>query len=136
MIGVHSSKFTNEKSKLNILSATRRHLIKHPIVCDFDLKLWNLFEIICWPTLMLINPNGIVIGIFEGELQANIVKKILPHCFKYYKNDLIKLPLNILRSDDNLQFDMDYLLNRNKLNFPTKLCADFNNNILFISTKK
>ncbi len=81
---------------------------------------------------MLINPNGIVIGIFEGELQANIIKKVLPCCFKYYKNDLIKSPLNFFQLNEN-QLDMDNLLNKNNLSFPTKLCADFVNNLLFIS---
>ena len=88
VIGVHSSKFTNEKSKANVFHAIKRHLIKHPVVCDSDLLIWNEMQISCWPTLLVVDPEGIVVAEFIGETQANYVKQFLSSCFKYYRNKL------------------------------------------------
>lgn len=85
---MHSSKFANEKSKSNITSAIKRHLIRHPVVLDFDLTLWNRLEIICWPTLLLVDPRGIVIAEFKGEIQSNLVRSFLKAAFDYYKNEI------------------------------------------------
>lgn len=101
---MHSSKFTNEKSKANIYHAIRRHLIKHPVVCDSDLVVWNEMQISCWPTLLVINPKGIVVAEFMGETQANHVKQFLRSCFKYYNDKLSnqKLISKVISSFDSV----------------------------------
>jgi hypothetical protein len=129
VIGVHSSKFQNEKLKHNINHAIKRHLIKHPVVCDSELQLWNDLNIVCWPTLLLINPSGLVIAKFEGELQANLAKKFLPICYKYYKNKL-KPKLNVGFKQAEMS---NHFTQSNKLCFPTKMCIDEANKTLFVS---
>jgi hypothetical protein len=129
VIGVHSSKFQNEKLKHNINHAIKRHLIKHPVVCDFELRLWNDLKIVCWPTLLLLNPSGLVIGKFEGELQANLVKKFLPICYNHYKHKL-KPKLNLNPKQTEL---INHFEQSTKLCFPTKMCIDETNKILFVS---
>ena len=57
IVGVHSAKFENEKKTSNIKHAIARYGIKHPVVNDSDSKLWEEWNIHCWPTLVLLGPN-------------------------------------------------------------------------------
>ncbi len=115
-----------------MLSATKRHLIKHPVVCDFDMKMWSNMEIVCWPTLLVLNPNGIVIAEFKGEIQANLLKPFLKSVYKYYEKNLINIPLSSLFSLSNETVQTS-TQNLDLLSFPTKICFNKSENIIFIS---
>ena len=58
VIGVHSAKFDNEKESQNILKAINRYGIKHPVVNDAKMKIWDAYGVSSWPTLILIDPDG------------------------------------------------------------------------------
>lgn len=133
VIGVHSSKFSNEKSKSNILNATKRHLLKHPIACDFDLKIWTSLEIICWPTFLVVNPDGLIIAEFQGEMQTNLIKQFLNISFKFYADKLNKIKLDFGLSDNENFLNLSRKKNLNSLSFPTKIYYDSADNSLFIS---
>ena len=128
VIGVHSAKFPNEKLKKNVDYAVRKHLLKHPIVCDNELDLWTSLEINCWPTLMVLNPFGEIIAEFQGELQANLVNKFLKYCFEYYENELTVNRLEFL----NIKTQQESDTTNDELFFPTRICRN-ESNILFIS---
>lgn len=53
-IGVHSAKFTNERSSKNVLSAVQRYNIMHPVVNDVTLQMWHDMGITCWPSLVML----------------------------------------------------------------------------------
>jgi len=67
VIGVHSPKFPNEKVDENVRQAIARHGIEHPVVNDPDLSQWRQFGIRAWPTLALIDPEGIAVALAPGE---------------------------------------------------------------------
>lgn len=127
LFGCHSSKFVNERSKENILSALKRHLISHPIACDSNLDIWNNLGIICWPTILAINPDGLIIGEFIGEVNCNYLKTFIEISRKFYEK---KLNSQIIRFDQKQSFIKN--LNKN-LFFPTKLTFNEQENLLFIS---
>jgi DNA-binding beta-propeller fold protein YncE len=137
VIGVHSSKFANEKSKSNVVNAARRHLIKHPIVCDFDMKLWSSMDIVCWPTLLVVDPDGLVVAEFRGELQSNLIRKFLKHAFKFYAESLQNYESNQIDFGKlSLTSEFDQIESKSLddgLNFPTKMCLDPGSKTLFIS---
>src|SRR4026208_2197381 len=62
VIGVHSAKFRNEKETSQIREAVIRYDVRHPVVNDADFKVWKLYGARAWPTFVLINPKGKVIG--------------------------------------------------------------------------
>ncbi|RNA08722.1 NHL repeat-containing 2 [Brachionus plicatilis] len=125
-LGCHSSKFSNEKSKNNILSALKRHLISHPIACDSNLDIWNNLGIICWPTLLVLNPDGLIIGEFIGEVNCNYLKKFIQISSKFYEK---KLSSRIIQFDQGYQFNQPSKL----LSFPTKLTFSPELDLLLIS---
>jgi sugar lactone lactonase YvrE len=67
VIGVHSPKFTGERETAAVAQAVRRLSVGHPVVSDRDHRVWREYAVRCWPTLMLIDPRGKVIGVHEGE---------------------------------------------------------------------
>lgn len=97
----------------------KRHLIKHPVVCDTNLEIWSHLGIICWPTLLVLDPNGLIIGEFQGEVQANLVPRFIESCFKFYKSSLKSSKLNV----NPLNLNFDIALNLTELKFPTKMIS-------------
>ena len=67
VIGVHSAKFANEKQSDNIRQIILRYEIEHPVVNDADFAIWQSYAVRAWPTQVLIDPAGYVVGKVEGE---------------------------------------------------------------------
>ncbi|HZH91456.1 MAG TPA: thioredoxin-like domain-containing protein [Pyrinomonadaceae bacterium] len=67
VIGVHSAKFENEKGNDNIRQSILRYEIDHPVVNDADFSVWQSYAVRAWPTQVLIDPAGYVVGKVEGE---------------------------------------------------------------------
>src|SRR5438270_9066769 len=49
IIGVHSPKFTAERSPKNAASAIARYRITHPVVHDADFSIWRAYGVSAWP---------------------------------------------------------------------------------------
>ena len=67
VIGVHSPKYAAERETATVRRAVLRQGIGPPVVNDRDLAVWNLYGIPAWPTLVLIDPLGKVVGALSGE---------------------------------------------------------------------
>jgi thiol-disulfide isomerase/thioredoxin len=67
VIGVHSAKFTAERGTDNIRQAILRYEIEHPVVNDHEMRVWSEYTVNSWPTLMLIDPAGKIVGRLSGE---------------------------------------------------------------------
>jgi thiol-disulfide isomerase/thioredoxin len=67
VIGVHSAKFDNEKETENIRRIIMRYEIEHPVYNDADFRVWRSYAVRAWPTQVLIDPAGYVIGAVAGE---------------------------------------------------------------------
>lgn len=67
VIGVHSAKFTEEQDSQNIREAVDRYGIRYPVVNDRNMELWQGYRVPGWPTIIMIDPEGYVIGGSSGE---------------------------------------------------------------------
>jgi DNA-binding beta-propeller fold protein YncE len=67
VIGVHSAKFENEKETENIRRIILRYEIEHPVYNDAEFTVWQSYGVRAWPTQILIDPAGYVIGSISGE---------------------------------------------------------------------
>lgn len=70
VIGVHSAKFPAEGITANLRAAVMRHGIDHPVVNDAAFAIWSHYSIRAWPTVVLVDPLGKVIGQQSGEISA------------------------------------------------------------------
>jgi thiol-disulfide isomerase/thioredoxin len=67
IIGVHSGKYENEKETDNIRRVIVRYDIAHPVYNDADFAVWRAYNINAWPTRVLIDPAGYIVGYVPGE---------------------------------------------------------------------
>lgn len=70
-----------------------------------------------------------IIGEFQGETQANLVQKFLPFVFEFYR-DKLESQIDFQVIDNPRSNTINTL---NELYFPTKLCLNPNDSILFVS---
>lgn len=67
VIGIDSPKFTASKTRDGLTAFIQRYGLRHPIVLDPDMRLWNAYGVQAWPTLVLLGPDGNVKHRFIGE---------------------------------------------------------------------
>lgn len=127
VVGVHSAKFTNEKETDNIRRIVLRYEIEHPVVNDADFAIWQAYAVRAWPTRMLIDPAGYVIGKLEGEGGYDALDKLIGDTIKDFRQrgalneQPLKLALERAQTADL------------PLAFPGKVLADAKTDRLFIA---
>lgn len=67
VVGVHSPKFTNEKDTENLRRILVRYEIEHPVANDADHHIWRRYGVQAWPTRVIIDPAGNLVGTAMGE---------------------------------------------------------------------
>ena len=127
VIGVHSAKFQNEKETENIRRIILRYEIEHPVYNDADFAVWQRYGVRAWPTQVLIDPAGYVVGSVSGEGNYQIIDeaitKLIPDFRK--RGELNEQPLNLVLERAKVG-DLP-------LAFPGKLLADAISDRLFIA---
>lgn len=73
VVGVHSPKFMAERFDGSLRQAIARHDIRHPVVHDPHLTLWDEYAVRAWPTLVFVSPQGRVIGRLAGEPNTDML---------------------------------------------------------------
>jgi thiol-disulfide isomerase/thioredoxin len=127
VIGVHSAKFPQEGNTFNLRQAVMRLDIRHPVVNDPRFLLWRAYAVKAWPTIAIIDPEGYLIGVSSGELDAEKLGDGLQQMIQAWEAkaplDRTPIPLKLERSK---QPDM-------VLSFPGKVLADPENGRLFVA---
>lgn len=70
VIGVHSAKFANEQGANDIELAIQQYDIRHPVVVDSALSIWNAYEVSVWPTAVILDAQGKLRYYQAGEYTA------------------------------------------------------------------
>src|SRR5918994_1170512 len=77
VIGIHSAKFKNEKETENIRRIILRYEIEHPVYNDSEFKVWKSYGVRAWPTQVLIDPAGYIIGGVSGEGNYEVIDQAI-----------------------------------------------------------
>lgn len=67
IIGVQSGKYDREHADDSVREAVLRLRLRHPVVNDPDFAIWSAYGANAWPTIVVIDPTGNVVGAHEGE---------------------------------------------------------------------
>lgn len=126
VIGVHSAKFDNEGSTENIRNIILRYGIKHPVINDKDFKVWRSYGARAWPTLVLIDPVGNVIGKHSGEGIYDIFDQVITGAVEEFDAQGL-----IDRAE--IEFKVEEARAKTPLSYPGKVLADNNSKRLFIA---
>ena len=127
VIGVHSAKFDNEKETDNIRRIILRYEIEHPVINDADFAIWQAYSVRAWPTQVLIDPAGYVVGVAEGEGNYEVLDQAISKLTAEFKarGELNEQPLK-LALERAAMGDLP-------LAFPGKVLADATGRRLFIA---
>ena len=127
VIGVHSAKFQNEKETENIRRIILRYEIEHPVYNDSEYAVWQSYGVRAWPTQVLIDPAGYVVGGISGEGNYEVIDQAIAKIVEDFrkKGELNEEPIKLV-------------LERAKvgelpLAFPGKILADASRDRLFIA---
>ncbi len=127
VIGVHSGKFIAERDTANILTATRRLGVEHPVVNDRQFRTWRAYNTQAWPTVVLIGPDGKYIGQHAGEITFDMFDPVIQSAIDAYADTglLNRTPLH---------FPVDpEPPTSSTLRFPGKVLVDSASKRLFIA---
>ncbi|WAL58759.1 thioredoxin-like domain-containing protein [Thermocoleostomius sinensis] len=128
VIGVHSAKFDNEKETENIRQAILRYDIEHPVLVDSGFQVWQQYAVRAWPTLIVIDPEGYVIGAASGEGKRDRLDELIGKLVQEHRQ---KGTVNFQALSLKLEKQQHPLTSR--LAFPGKVLADAESNLLFIA---
>jgi thiol-disulfide isomerase/thioredoxin len=67
VVGVHSPKFPHEGRHTAVRRAVARLGVTHPVLDDPEMVTWQQYDIRGWPTLVVIDPAGYIVGAMSGE---------------------------------------------------------------------
>lgn len=127
VIGIHSAKFQNEKETENIRRIILRYEIEHPVYNDADFNVWQSYGVRAWPTQVLIDPQGYVVGSVSGEGNYDVIDSTIAKLADEFRKrgELNEQPLQLVLERAKVG-DLP-------LAFPGKLLADAAGNRLFIA---
>ncbi|WP_414549177.1 thioredoxin-like domain-containing protein [Anabaena sp. CCY 0017] len=118
VIGVHSAKFDNEKGIENIRQAILRYDIEHPVLVDRDFRVWEEYTVRAWPTLMIIDPEGYVVGYLSGEGKRDTLDELIQQLISQHQE---KGTINLQELSLSLEKQRQPLIT--PLAFPGKVLA-------------
>ncbi|MBN1564315.1 MAG: redoxin domain-containing protein [Anaerolineae bacterium] len=128
VIGVHSAKFENEGETENIRRIVRRYEVEHPVLNDNKFITWDQYGVRAWPTFMVIDPLGKVVGQMSGEPLYDRMAPIISVMAAEYSAAGLINPDPLPQWQPEMVDDTD-----TPLRFPGKVLADSASNRLFIA---
>ncbi len=126
IVGVHSAKFDNEGQTANIRRVVQRYEVAHPVVNDNQFQIWSAYNVNAWPTFMLIDPFGKIVGQLSGEPLYSRIQPIIDTMVQEYG------AAGVLNPNPVPQIQPEQVADA-ALRFPGKVLADAAGNRLFIS---
>jgi thiol-disulfide isomerase/thioredoxin len=127
VVGIHSAKFRNESDTDNIRQVVLRYGVEHPVANDRDFLIWRAYAVRAWPTLVLVDPAGYVVGQKSGEGVHEVFDQAIAAVIAAFdaRGEIDRRPLEHSLERDGLA--------ENELSFPGKVLADLAGRRLFVS---
>lgn len=114
VVTVHSGKYANEKDDGYIRDCIDKYNVAHPVCNDADASVWESYGAKAWPTLVLINPAGKIVGECSGDSKVGILDRAMRMLVADSQETLKKTPpiRTVSRKTDSI------------LGFPSKVLVD------------
>ena len=84
VIGVHTGKYSEEQEDAAVAEAIARYERRHPVVNDPDYVVWRRWGVRAWPTVVLIDPLGSVVGGASGEQVYERFKPVVQQVYEEF----------------------------------------------------
>ena len=126
VIGVHTGKYSEEHEDAAVAEAIARYGLKHPVVNDPEAAIWRQWGVRAWPTVVLIDPRGSVVGGAAGERVYErfqpVIKDVHDHFAERGLIDTTPIPL-----------DLDAQVASTFFSFPSEVLVDEDGNRIFVA---
>ena len=118
VIGVHSGKYHAERVTGRINDASIRLDAAHPVINDRQFRTWRSYAVSAWPTLVVVDPAGYVIGAHAGEFAAEML-------FAFIEGVIDSARVKGTLNSDPLHFEPDApTVQPGILRYPGKVAVD------------
>lgn len=118
VIGVQSGKYHAERVTTRIRDASIRLGSLHPIVNDRQFRIWRSYAVSAWPTLVVIDAAGYVVGTHAGEFTSEM---LVP----FIEGLIAKARSNGILSEQHLHLEADVpTLEPGRLRYPGKVTVN------------
>ncbi|MCG7988045.1 MAG: redoxin domain-containing protein [Candidatus Thiodiazotropha weberae] len=103
VIGVHTPKFDNEKNLQTLRKIVIRYGVDHPVINDVNGLLASYYGMRAWPTRVLIDPKGEVLGKVVGEGRYSQIDDKISELLAQHEADLnpSPIPVKLEREEDD-----------------------------------
>jgi DNA-binding beta-propeller fold protein YncE len=95
VVGVHSGKYTTERDPARIRDASIRLHATHPVVNDRQFRIWRSYAVNAWPTLVVVDPRGYVLGQHAGEFTADMLQTLVEQSIRSAKDAGTLVPSDV-----------------------------------------
>jgi hypothetical protein len=97
VVGVHSGKYIAERETGRIREASLRLGATHPVLNDRQFRVWRGYAVRAWPTLVVIDPRGYVVGTRAGEFTSEMLEPLVERMIGQFDpaGEISRAPLHL-----------------------------------------
>jgi DNA-binding beta-propeller fold protein YncE len=92
VIGVHSGKFIAERDTERIQHASHRLSVGHAVVNDRQFRVWRAYAVRAWPTIVVLDARGYVVGMHAGEFTTDTLAPAIGRLIEAAGDTLVRTP--------------------------------------------
>lgn len=95
VVGVCGAETPGEASPTLLHTEARRRGVDHPVVLDDRFKIWQAYHIKQWPSFVLIDPKGVVVGQVAGEGNRMLLDRYIARLLADHRLDRTLAPARL-----------------------------------------
>lgn len=77
VLGVHTPRFDGEAAERRVVAELRRCGVTWPVARDVERRLWGRYSIKAWPSRVVVDPDGLLVGTVAGEGHEDLVTRAI-----------------------------------------------------------
>ena len=77
VVGVHTPEMDYERNPAALARFVHDEKIRWPVVVDPDEAIWSRFHVAAWPTIVLVDRQGVVRATFVGDDESAAIEAAL-----------------------------------------------------------
>lgn len=85
VVSVHSPKFPTQREAERVRQAVRQLEVHHPVVLDPDSSITHSFNVRGWPTIVFVDPTGVILGVGPGEPHPQALLGVMRQALAQYR---------------------------------------------------
>jgi DNA-binding beta-propeller fold protein YncE len=77
ILGIHSPRYPGEARAMHLRQCIDKYHVTYPVVHDAELKLWHSYGMKGWPTQVLVDRDGCMVGSLSGAGKVDRLEEVI-----------------------------------------------------------